>query len=334
MDSKFSDLGESAHGIFEQYRADFELRNNQLTAEQRLDIWLSAIYSIMSDASPFDERNQYYHQVITLPLLGEQRPAYKLETFLKIVALSSQQSTRDDALSLVGFMHDLGLPQSWCSNPQLFAILIRFWRLDIFEGMLHAGITDLWLPLANRSIRKWITEDDDVTSFMKSQELCLDLNSQIILSGQHFRFVDFDQMGFEEVDSLGSGGVGEVYRVRSGRDEPDLACKIMSRPGMHKKHRDLMLNFERELSGMRRAQHQHCVALVASCTSMKSVTILSSPVADMDLAQFLDLDLDALQMDMLSKAVGCITSALAYLHHLGIRQVAQTGRVSLVTNDL
>jgi len=72
---------------------------------------------------------------------------------------------------------------------------------------------------------------------------------------------------------------------------------------------------------MRRVRHRHCVDLVGSCADMESVAVLSSPVADMDLAVFLDMDLSKPQYEFLRQSIGCITSALAYLHNLGIRSV-------------
>lgn len=209
--------------------------------------------------------------------------------------------------------------QSWYSNPRLFAILFRLGRLEALDDILRSGVTDLWLPLPKRLIRKWTSGEHEAAAFTALQELGLDKDVRLYPYGQHFRVVDLDDLGLEELDSLGSGGVGEVYCVKSRRDGRMLACKIMSRPPMYKKHRELMLNFEREVSGMLRARHRHCVTFAASWTSMESVSILSSPVADGDLAQFLKEDLDELGIDILNHAVGCITSALAYLHELGIR---------------
>lgn len=86
----------------------------------------------------------------------------------------------------------------------------------------------------------------------------------------------------------------------------------------------ILRNFDREISGMRRVRHQHCVNLIASCTDIDSVTILSSRVADMDLSALLDSNLDHRSAKILKCAIGCVTSALTYLHSLGIRCVDVT----------
>ena len=139
------------------------------------------------------------------------------------------------------------------------------------------------------------------------------------LKGQHLSLVDSDCMGLKEVRILGTGGYGEVHHVVDPRTGIGYAKKVMSRPMNFKKHCELMKSFKRELSGMRRVRHRHCVDLMATCTDTDFVILLSSPVADMDLAKFLNLDLSDSQLNILHPAIGCITSALAYLHQLDIR---------------
>lgn len=125
---------------------------------------------------------------------------------------------------------------------------------------------------------------------------------------------------------MGAGGFGEVHHVQNPGNGQAYACKTMTRPVRYDAHIDLMRNFRREVMGMRRVRHQHCVNLVASCTDPDSVTILSYPVADGDLANFLNADLDTSQYEVLRHSIGCITSALAYLHklHIRLKNVLQT----------
>lgn len=117
-----------------------------------------------------------------------------------------------------------------------------------------------------------------------------------------------------------------MCHVTSGPNGQHYARKVIQRPVRYEGHLDTMKNFRNEVLGMRRVRHHHCVDLVASCTDMDSVIILSSPVADMDLSEFLKLDLDPSQMEILSRSIGCITSALAYLHSLQIRYEAVNRR--------
>ena len=81
-----------------------------------------------------------------------------------------------------------------------------------------------------------------------------------------------------------------------------------------------MSSFEREISGMRRVRHVHCVKLEASFTDTDWVRLLCCPVADMNLSELLDQHAEfPEEKSFLRRAIGCITSALAYLHELEIR---------------
>ncbi|KAJ4985342.1 dual specificity mitogen-activated protein kinase kinase 1 [Stagonosporopsis vannaccii] len=212
-----------------------------------------------------------------------------------------QQVTANGLDLIVRLMSDLGLPSPWCSNPRLYYISQKIDRVHLLSGLLDAGVNDLWLPLHKRL------------------DSILDEAIPIDLQGRHFTLDNMDQLDLSRVKYLGAGGFGEVHHVLNRRNGQAYACKTMSRPVRYDTHADLMRNFKREVMGMRRVRHRHCVDLVGSCTDMDSVAILSSPVADMDLAVFLNTDLDKPQLEVLRHAIGCITSALAYLHSLEIR---------------
>ncbi|CAN9264429.1 unnamed protein product [Alternaria alternata] len=69
-----------------------------------------------------------------------------------------------------------------------------------------------------------------------------------------------------------------------------LVCarKKIARPKPLKLHQSIMTAFIREIRVMRQVDHRHCVRFLGSYTDSESVNILSTPVADMDMAAFLD----------------------------------------------
>ncbi|CAN9476975.1 unnamed protein product [Alternaria alternata] len=62
----------------------------------------------------------------------------------------------------------------------------------------------------------------------------------------------------------------------------------IARPKPLKLHQSIMTAFIREIRVMRQVDHRHCVRFLGSYTDSESVNILSTPVADMDMAAFLD----------------------------------------------
>ena len=234
--------------------------------------------------------------------------------------LSEEPLVEGSVTSIADCLFSLGYRKSWYSNPRLYYIVYKMGRWDLFPGILDAGITDLWLPLHKRLVRKWMHNDTDTRTFMKYQEFILDENIPANLQGRHFTLDNMDQLDLRTITFLGAGGFGEVHSVQNRANGQVYACKTMARPVRFDAHAEMMRNFKREITGMSRVHHRHCVDLIASCTDTDSVTILSSPVADSgDLSNLLDADLNLDQLKILRHSVGCITSALTYLHGLHIR---------------
>jgi hypothetical protein len=250
--------------------------------------------------------------------MDEQRIAHSSDVLTAII--SEEPLTEGGVTSIADCLESLGYPKSWCSNPRLYYIVHKMGRLDLFPPkILDAEITDLWLPLHKRLVRKWMN-DTDTRTFIKYQEFVLDENIPVSLQGRHFTLDNMDQLDLRRIMFLGAGGFGEVHSVQYRGNGQVYACKTMARPVRFDAHAEMMRNFKREIMGMRRVHHRHCVDLIASCTDTDSVTILSHPVADSgDLSTFLDANLNLDQLKILRHSVGCITSALTYLHSLNIR---------------
>ncbi|OAL45533.1 kinase-like protein [Pyrenochaeta sp. DS3sAY3a] len=203
-------------------------------------------------------------------------------------------------------------------NPGLSAILSKIDRLNRLPALIDAEICDFWIPVPKTTLVR-ILGNIDTNSFMDAQKEFLDVNIPESLTGKHLSMLYSDSLGLEEGEELGQGGFGGVYRVIDPRTGQNYARKIMSRRTTPKGHRERMRIFRTELDAMRNVRHRHCVNLVASCTDLEQVMLLFSPVADMDLSCFLNMNLTQLQLDILRRSVGCITSALAYLHRIGMR---------------
>ncbi|CAN9284496.1 unnamed protein product, partial [Alternaria sp. RS040] len=105
----------------------------------------------------------------------------------------------------------------------------------------------------------------------------------------HCEFEDDEGM-FEVNSYLGDGMVGVVEEVTIRSCEPPIVCagKKIVRPKPLKLHQSIMTAFVREVRVISQVDHRRCVRFLGSYTDSESVNILSTPVADMDMAAFLD----------------------------------------------
>ncbi|KAH6629111.1 kinase-like domain-containing protein [Boeremia exigua] len=279
------------------------------------DMYHGQVPDVLAPSDPFATGFDWYDHAARV--MERSQFKYKWEKTLERV-LTKPRLTESGVAFITKCLGHLEKPPSWCSNPKLFYVMQNISLEHRLSELLDIGVTDLWLPVPRRLLRKWLS-DYETGKFITCQERVLDEKIAVDLQGKHFTLDSIDQLDLPSMRVLGAGGFGEVHQVQNQQNGQVYACKTMTRPVRYDAHTSLMHNFKREVMGMRRVRHHHCVDLVASCTDMDSVAILSSPVADLDLSEFLNLDLNAVQLGLLTQAIGCITSALAYLHSLNIR---------------
>lgn len=226
----------------------------------------------------------------------------------------------DECVSISRGLHSAGFSDDWCDNPKLYYILQRMRRPSLMQRFIAEGFTDLWIPLHKQPLSRLLT-DDEVKLFILYQDQCLDGIHVATLENRHFSLEDVSALQLMKKNLLGEGGYGQVHRVKHEPTDAVYAMKTIERRGGYLFQKELMHNFKREVLGMRRVQHRHCVDLVASCTDTDYVVLICSPVADMDLSNFLNSDLTLRKTEVLQRAIGCITSAIVYLHKRNIRYV-------------
>ncbi|KAI4937480.1 uncharacterized protein J4E92_002211 [Alternaria infectoria] len=199
------------------------------------------------------------------------------------------------------------------------------------SALERLGITDLWLPLSKQLLKRFLGGPNHVSEFLELQDEHLKATfarwTQPV-SGEHIydmminhcEFEDDEEI-FEENRLLGEGMVGLVEEVTVRSREPPIICvrKKIVRPKQLKAHQQLMSAFMREINVMRQVDHRHCVHFLGSYTDNESVNILSTPVADMDLATFLDEPIGDQEWNILYTGIDCLCDGLSYLHENKIR---------------
>ena len=222
------------------------------------------------------------------------------------------------------------------STNELRALDMSFTARIEKEGSIklrpsESDTTAAWLPISRKIAAHMLSSPDDEDAFQSFQDNVLRRHLTRFKEAYaslwgfpfHFAFEDGDSL-IESVRNLGEGGFGIVDEVLLPDRPNPLVCvrKRVARPRRTAAHKKIMEAFIREVTVMARVDHHHCASLVGSSTDFNTLAIFMSPVADMDLAILLNQkDLMGEMHDWLRRNIGCICSALAYLHARQIRSV-------------
>ena len=202
--------------------------------------------------------------------------------------------------------------------------------ISFTDKITVTGVTRAWLPIPARLIPRFIGRNHS-SDFLRFQNNILSSHWSLFMGehGQqltfpvHFSFKDGDDLVLS-LRQLGQGGFGTVDEVTLPTKPEPLVCarKRFIRPKHPGPHKKSMETFIREVMVMAQVDNYHCVRLVGSYTDYKKLAIFSQPVADMDLATMLDMEDTADERkSFLRRSVGCLCSALTYLHAKQIRSV-------------
>jgi serine/threonine protein kinase len=250
------------------------------------------------------------------PMGSAQLPKLATTTAATAATISSEDQ---DILTRVG-----RLP----TDPKLNFILSKLAKKDLPLIFSAHGISDLWLPIHKQTIRRLLNNNEGEKYFLQLQNNMLDANIHILDNNasesdnvrSHAALED-DEHIVTEHRMLGEGGFSVVEEVSIRRHRKLMRCvrKRVSRPKVLKAQKQIMAAFAREIGVMRKVNHQHCVRFLGSYTDFDHVNILSSPVADMDLATFLDNPIGIREEAILYRGMGCLCNVINYLHQNDIR---------------
>jgi serine/threonine protein kinase len=214
------------------------------------------------------------------------------------------------------------------TNPKLDYILSVLRDQAARNALKAHGISDLWLPIPKQIVRRLLADSEKEKIFLIAQNAILDdkiaitdgSTMHLTTSLGHFSIEDDEEL-VREFKVLGEGAYGTVEEVTVTTPKGTFVCvrKRIGRPKQLKAQKAILTAFARELKVMRQVQHRHCVRIRGSYTDLDHVNILSSPVADMDLAIFLDLPITEERRKVLYRGVGCLCNAIKYLHQNHIR---------------
>jgi hypothetical protein len=212
--------------------------------------------------------------------------------------------------------------QSPSRHSELDLMLSDLGNESARNAVLDYGMSDLWLPFSKQMLRRFCVDARHAKSFLEVQEARLHSGSLYWklpdsengipkLIPQH-RSLEDDGDIVVENRLLGEGAVGTVEEVTVSLEQRSIVCvrKRIARPKQLKAQQKIMTAFAREIEIMRQVNHRHCVKFVGSYSDMESVNILSLPVADMDLATYLDRPIGDTEWVVLYKGIDCLCNGL------------------------
>ncbi|KAL1637769.1 hypothetical protein SLS56_000324 [Neofusicoccum ribis] len=207
------------------------------------------------------------------------------------------------------------------SSPKVCLILKHIKRGDLLQHFIISKQTDEGLPFSHRQLYELFQDKDIATKFERVQyrSLIRDLDPDDIT-----RFADKEIIPFKKIRDLGSGGWAKVDCTRNVVSGMVVARKLFTATSLSSKdERKFRESFEKQIASLKRLSgHQHVVQYVGAYQSSKSLGLLMSPVAECDFHSFLanpEIIENEDTANFITRAFGCLTSALAFMHGHNIR---------------
>jgi Protein kinase domain len=235
--------------------------------------------------------------------------------------MPSRGTFRDAEIDEISNLLQLYGKFDWSFRPRTFAILRMVHCMDALESSVSDNFSDVSLPYTEENLPNMVKGARVRALFLKVQDLVLTPSAEIEKNPMgHQRFPRSADKYYIEQRELGAGGFGQVDLVVSRASLKSYARKRIPRGRSFKKDNEVIKSFENELKVLKLLSHKHLVKLAGSYTDPQWVTLLMTPVADMNLARYLTADIDLQDRQIcLRRFFGCLANAVAYLHKMEVR---------------
>jgi serine/threonine protein kinase len=233
---------------------------------------------------------------------------------------ASKGYSEKDVQHISKLLEHLG-KKEWSLRPRTYIVLRHINCTEIMPIFVSLGLFDIALPYNHTTLPEAITSPSTRMRFLETQLVVLTKAMDLeTFEGRHRHFSEDGDLHFKRIKSLGQGGFGEVDHVYSTLSCKEYARKRIFRGRTFKKNKQKMEMFENELSTLKRLSHHHLVEYIGSYTDKKFFGLIMSPIADMNLKEFLNISpFSNFHQSTLRTFFGCISSGVLYLHRNQIR---------------
>ena len=211
---------------------------------------------------------------------------------------------------------------AWARAPRTYITLRLADELLLMDPLINAGFTDYKFPLGYPKDLPSFVKPQSKRKIMKAQHAILTKAIELE-RGKEDSHVCFDMdepLPYETRAILGAGAFGQVDKVLSKISYKEYARKVIARRALFPTASDTIRIFVNELTSLKRVRHRHIVTLVGSYTDVNYYGLIIEPVADCNLATYLQLAYSSSDCKSLLRSFfGCLATGLAYLHDCDIR---------------
>lgn len=203
--------------------------------------------------------------------------------------------------------------------PRTFIVLCYIGHLGYLHALLAEEFEDSWFPIGKRSLPSFL--DPRIKAAIVEHQHLILTKSVDLEKGVHCFLDGTEEPLFNLIEYIGSGSFGQVSKIESRVTCKHYALKTVRRRAAYGPNsRQVMREFITEMTIMRGLRHPHIVQYIGSYTDKKDLGLVMSPVADCDLAVYLDTYCTQPKFHpTLRTFYGCLASALAYLHDHNIK---------------
>jgi tRNA A-37 threonylcarbamoyl transferase component Bud32 len=212
----------------------------------------------------------------------------------------------------------------WSLRPRTFIILYMIGRPELIDDFVRDRLFDVCLPYSANNLPAYLTGESRLEFLEYQENLLTKIGAKLERPGYEHQNIrgSADDL-FTSHGLLGRGGSAEVDRVMGKMTGDMFARKRIRRDEFRTQDQQKLELFVNELETLKSLSHKHVVKFVASYTDSEWVGLIMLPVADMNLATFLNQSLppqgEIDRQIRLRSYFGCIATAVDYLHSNGIR---------------
>jgi hypothetical protein len=262
---------------------------------------------------------------------GKQRAFKKIGTFMdkfvegldNMLGPSPRKLRDAEFIRLTDYCKHNDKWKEYGKRPRTLALLRWLGCPEAIDGFVQENMSDIALPYTERNLPRWVRGQEMRTRFLELQHFVL-TNQAADLErpgGQHLNIERSGQKYFDVIKPLGSGGFGTVDHVVSRLSLRQYALKRISRGQSFARDRVAIRSFENELKSLKDLAHKHLVKLVGSYTDQDHIGLIITPVADMNLEEYLSAPEPDCpdRKNCLRNFFGCLAAGVEYLHSQKIR---------------